>query len=157
MSVFEDMAYLLPQGLRAICLSSVRRLSAPFTPMFPARHLPTLFCCRVWCRGSSAAGRCTTHITQVSERCTPAKPVQAYLIFSTCWKANFVSVDKGGYSLFTAARSYRRISTIYLFKYYHKHLIDSLLSHLPTHCTYQVAGFRRPLRQHSTFPSCSFS
>lgn len=53
-----------------------------------------------------------------------------------------------------AARSYRMSSPqADLFKYYHKQLTGSPLSCPPTRDTHQVAGFRRPLTQHSTFPS----
>lgn len=101
MSVSEDMAHLLPQRLTATCPSSKRRLSAPFTPVFPARHLPTLLCHRVWCHSSNAAGCSTSPGTQVWERRAPAKWLQEYLVSSTPWKGNFATVDKDGCSLST--------------------------------------------------------
>lgn len=51
--------------------------------------------------GSNTEGWSTTHVAQVSEPRTPAKPLQEYFTSSTRWKVNFASVEKGGYSLFT--------------------------------------------------------
>lgn len=157
MSVFEDMAYLLPQRLSAICASSMRCLSAPFTPMFPARHLPALSSASV---RDSAAPRLlnwapSTHLAQAPECCTPAKLLQEYFISSTHWKVNFASMDtKWIFLICNTARSYRMSSPwADLFKYSHK--VGSPLSCPLPHSTHEVAGFRRPLMQHGTFPSYS--
>lgn len=95
------MAYLLPQRLRAICPSSMRSLSAPFTPMFPARHLPTLLCCLVWCLWLQH-WRMEHHPRRSSVRAPHSCQTTARVFHSsTRWKVNFASVEKGGYSLFT--------------------------------------------------------
>lgn len=155
MSVFEDMAYLLPQRLSAICASSMRRLSGPFTPVFPARHLPALSSAAV---RDSAAPRLqnwapSTHLAQAPECCTPAKLLQKYFISSTHWKVSMSMLvwTKWIFLIRNTARSYRMSSPwADLFKYSHK--VGSPLSCPLPHCTHEVAGFRRPLMQHSTFP-----
>lgn len=156
MSFCEDMAHLLPERLGAICPGSKRRLSAPFTPGFPARHLPTLLCHRVWCHGSKATGCSTTHGTQVLERHTPAKWLQEYFDSSTQWKVDFATVDKGGYFLFTMLSG--PMGWV-LHKLFHLSIITRIesLSCPSTHCTHKVGGFRKALTQHSLFPSYAFT